>query len=217
MTYVPIVKTLNSTSIQISGNLEISSSLIISGNSILGNSATIATGDNVYFNGTAFLSSTLNTTNYISASGDLIVSGNSLLNNITASSILISSGAIFDSLNICDLVHTSTLTFNTSDAQLSGNVLVITTENNNLYYIDSKLTGKQATQSNCYSIKGLFRNIDGFITIITQNKNDILTENAGCDAVYGISSSAVVINITGSTGKTINWKALSEIRKLKLI
>lgn len=217
MTYVPGLKTANTSSITATG-LEVSQNTTITGNVTLGTN----TSNVCIISGTTTFNSELKLSSYLYVN-NLNVAGNSSFGTITAandnsvSSLSINSGSIFNSLNAGDIVHTSSINLNTSDVLLSATLQTIPLDKNSLYYITSKVIGKEASQSTVFVLNGLVKNIENIVTILTQSKSSILSELPSCDASLFLSATNLNISITGSSGKTINWKCASEIKKMQSI
>lgn len=142
MTYVPGLKTVNSTTTTIVG-AEISGNLVISGNTNLGND--IADRINVRSPTRAVTNITINYP--MQVTGDVKVAGSTALETVSANEVVIVSGANFSSLNMANIIYTSSISFTTRDGYANvarqKTLQTFSTNRNGMYYLKSTIIARQ--------------------------------------------------------------------------
>lgn len=73
------------------------------------------------------------------------------------------------------------------------------------------------SKAEMYKVKGLIKNIENNLTILTQSKEVILSEFNSCNASLSVTGTNINLNITGSSPEIINWNAAVEIKKIQSI
>lgn len=103
-------------------------------------------------------------------------------------------------------------TVTTTDATVTT-LDTIATSSNVSYFIKTKIIARSSdpgSQSNGYQLIGIFNNSAGTVTQVSTTDRLEFENNSTWNAVFTISGTNVVINVTGEASKTIQWKSSTE-------
>jgi hypothetical protein len=137
--------------------------------------------------------------------GNVILSGLKYPNaDGTANQVLSTNGSGILSFVNVPIVQYNTITTTTNTATI---IYTFSSSNNVTYMLEARVIGRRTdtgSESAGFFLRNVFRNNSNVLTIIS-NESSYAKDDSGWSAIANVSSTNIIIQVTGENSKTIYW------------